>query len=37
MNITYVIGFVGAVAVMIIGMMFGGETGFTPRDRKSVV
>ena len=30
MNITYVIGFVGAVAVMIIGMMFGGETGFTP-------
>ena len=30
MNITYIIGFIGAVAVMIVGMMFGGETGFTP-------
>ena len=30
MNITYIIGVIGAVAVMIVGMMFGGETGFTP-------
>ncbi len=35
MNITYIIGFVGAVAVMIIGMMFGGETGFTPGQVKN--
>ncbi|MBD5153963.1 MAG: motility protein A [Oscillibacter sp.] len=27
MNITYIIGFIGAVAVMIVGMMFGGSGG----------
>ncbi|MBD5162056.1 MAG: motility protein A [Oscillibacter sp.] len=32
MNITYVIGFIGAVVVMIIGMMFGGgESLLTPK------
>ena len=27
MNITYIIGVVGAVVIMLIGMMFGGESG----------
>ena len=32
MNITYIIGFIGAVAVMIVGMMFGGgEALLTPK------
>ncbi len=30
MNITYIIGVVGAVAIMLIGMMFGGEDLLTP-------
>ena len=25
MNITYIVGFVGALAVMIVGMMFGSD------------
>ena len=32
MNITYIIGVVGAVVIMLIGMMFGGESGLlTPK------
>ena len=32
MNITYIIGVIGAVVVMLIGMMFGGESGLlTPK------
>ena len=27
MNITYIIGVVGALVVMLVGMMFGGESG----------
>ena len=27
MNITYIIGVVGAIVIMLIGMMFGGEGG----------